>query len=208
MTAFVTPFDLQTYLRRDVTTASYDAATLAVEAGSDVVRGYCRQRLDLVEDDAVDLDGRGTAALMLPELPVRSVSEVIVRDRWGDNPETLIADTDFRIGAGGVLWRVGDVWLWGRTNIRVVYTHGYGTVDLGSGSGGGTENLEMPASLRLVALSIAARVFLASTAGIGGLAGETIGSYSYTVSQNSSAAALLTGVERTILDEFRLRGVA
>lgn len=208
MTAFVSPFDLQIYLRRDITSASFDQATLAVESGCDIVRGYCRQLLDLIEDDVVELDGTGSDALLLPELPVRSVAEVIVRDRWGKNPETLVVDTDYRVATGGVLWRIGDVWLRGHTNVEVTYTHGYGTLDLGSGSGSITETLDMPASLKYVALSVAARVFVAPDAGLGGIAGETIGTYSYTVSQNSSAASLLTGVEKFVLDEFRLRGVA
>jgi hypothetical protein len=98
-----------------------------------------------------------------------------------------------------------DVWWWGNDNILVTYNHGYDLVE-------NVGALNVPADIRLVALLSARRVFEAvgtsGTEGGGALTGETIGDYSYTLSDVGSAEATtaseLTDGEKYILDRYRI----
>jgi len=142
--AFINVYDLGELLGTDL---SQDVgAQIAVEAASEICRTVAEQDFDLVAGDIVTLDGTGTDALMLPNLPVTAAGTVTV------NGGTV---TDYNLGSNGILYRgtAGPAtwltWPVGRQNIRVTYTHGFGTV---------------PADVRMVALSVAQRIVVQGVA--------------------------------------------
>lgn len=208
----VTPEGLSVYLRREI--ADDDLlARLVCEMATEVVRNYTNQLLHFVNDDEVFIDGTGYGSLCLPQLPVVRVNAVTTFDFRGLNEMDLIADTDYRVGDGGVLWRIGwwGFWPAGHRNIKVNYDHGYdvGEETIGSGSASSDSSAldPVPPDLLLIALQVAARAFLAgSTAG--GLSSETIGKYSYQLSSSQEAGNVLTGAEMRVLDRYRARAIA
>ena len=135
--AFITRDDLGDRLGRDLSTS--DKALQCVDAACDIVRTLAEQRFDLVADDVETLDGPGTDALVLPQLPVAEVSAVTVD---GD----AVDAGDYALTSEGVVVRTdGGKWTKGRQNIAVTYTHGYAPDD-------------MPRDVRMVALAIAGRL--------------------------------------------------
>ena len=95
------------------------------------------------------LDGTGTDALLLPEIPVSAAGTVLVAGG---------TVTDYVLNGNGILFRKQtgtDVdyteallpirWPTGRQNIQVTYSHGY-------------ESADLPRSVRMVALAVAARL--------------------------------------------------
>jgi len=215
MIPFISAQDLSDYLGRDV---SADPRTvIALDSACEVVRGYIGQTINLVEDDEVFVDGTGTRSLLLPQLPVVGIAEVTTFDRNGEDETALTEGVDFKIGDGGVLWRISaegstgwGIWPWGHRNIFVVYTHGYTVIPVtASGDSGITgEDFGVPSDIRLVALQIAGRVYSQSAVVAGGMQSETIGKYSYTLSDSGSSSALLYPEEQHVLDRYRQRRVA
>lgn len=177
--------DLAAYLRLDLT--DDDLGVIAVDAACEVIRGYTGQVLNKVTDDEISLDGTGTDALLLPQLPVTSVTTVVEDDT------ELVVDTDYVLGSGGVLYRLFSGiqasvsnWCMGRQNVDVTYTHGY---DL-AGSG-------VPSDIRIVAVQIAARIY-----DTGQVNRETIGSYNVEYVQGGAG---LTAYEKNVCDKYRVR---
>jgi hypothetical protein len=174
---FISQQDLSDYLGRDVTA---DAGALAVvDAACDVCRDVAEQSFNRVIGGTVTLDGSGTDALLLPELPVSRAGTVLVNGT---------AVTDYTLNGNGILLRGSagsdprPVWPSGRQNVTVTYDHGYADADI-------------PRSVRMVALSLAARLIVQGVA-----KSETIGetSISYAV-----AASDLTNGELRILRKHR-----
>ena len=195
---FVGTEDLGNYLRLELDDTD-DLGVIAVNAACDTVRSYLGQQVDLVSGDAVNLDGSGTDALLLPELPVVEITSVTTYDADGNDEEPLTVDEDYRIGTGGILWRIPryNVWPLGHANIAVVYSHGYDT-SISSGSGdcyGG-----VPSDIRLIAVQLAARIY-----DIGMVQQEAAGSWSATY---VGGAGQLNDYEMRALDRWRVRGAA
>jgi hypothetical protein len=134
---------------------------IAVDAACDI----CRDGAGVTFNRAVStitLDGTGTDALLLPEVPVNSAGTVVI---GGTVSGTAVTGgttvTDYRLKSNGVLIRkVADpsvidwdadisptqiVWPAGRQNVTVTYDHGW-------------DSDELPRSVRMVALSVAARI--------------------------------------------------
>ncbi len=177
---FISVQDLTDYLGRDVTTD--DGALFAVDAACDTCRTVAEQSFNETVGDVITLDGSGTDALLLPRLPVNAAGTVLVSGS---------AITDYMLNGNGILFRgsVGaaldaadprPVWPAGRQNVVVTYDHGYGTV---------------PASVRMVALSIATRLIVQGVA-----IEETIGDVKV---RYAVAATDLTNGERRILGKYR-----
>lgn len=143
--------DLSDYLARDVTTD--DGALAVVDASSEVCRSIAQQAFNKVEDEEITIDGPGTDVIILPELPVLGVSSLL--DRNGDEVD---ADRWALTGIGTLVRIQNDVWTKGRQNFTITYTHGY-------------EDADIPRDVRMVALNLAARIFLQ-----GPVVFETIGS--------------------------------
>ena len=182
---FITTADLSEYLGRDVD--AEPAADLAVEFACDACRDYAEQTFS-ADTSTITLDGTGTDALLLPEVPVGSVSSVAVLDTEG--AYQTAGAVDFAVNGDGILFATntagtslfGCIWPRGRQNVQVSYTHGNGTADI-------------PGSVRGVALSVASRFLIQGVA-----ASETVGEVNVRYAAESTA---LMPTERIILDKHR-----
>lgn len=183
---FIAVSDLVFYLGRAV---EADKAAFAVTSACAVVRQQIGQDLDYVEDDSVLLSGEGGPSLLLPEMPVYSVTSVTDSDDY-----LLVDDTDYVVDLREGLIRAKSTTTFftrGRHNYTVVYTHGY--VDDDSVSGLPADVQEWPYAIKLVALHLAARIYdqgLVKT--------ETVGAY--TSSYSSDEAPVLTNREISLLE--------
>lgn len=121
-------------------------AELAIAGACDRIRLEAEQQINLNDDDTAIFSGSGTAIeLILPEVPVLSVDEVRIDGE---------VDLDWVLTSSGMLRRSAAAtscrWPAGDGNIEVDYTHGY-VID-GSAS-------TLPAELKLLALTLAARAY-------------------------------------------------
>lgn len=152
---FISRDDLRDYLGRDVT--ADEGALIAIDAACDVVRTVAEQDFNQTIGATVTLDGSGTDALLLPQLPVSNAGTVLVNGT---------AVTDYVLNGDGILYRRGSlsgqstyyadcavprVWPAGRQNVRVTYDHGY-------------PDAELPRSVRMVALALASRLIVQGVA--------------------------------------------
>jgi hypothetical protein len=171
--AFISQTELGHYLRRDVD--DDDLALIAVNAACQIVRTRTRQALALEEDDTVSFPLGGTnRELLLPELPVVAVDEVRVDGE---------VELDWRLEENGILTLTGSVsCLTSPVIVEVDYSHGYDAI---------------PDDLRLVALTVAARIYEQGTA-----RQESTGSSSITFSV--AASTDLSSGEKVICDAYRV----
>jgi hypothetical protein len=186
-------------------------ALIALEGASGVVRAYTGQLFDYVEDEEILLNGSGTKALLLPQLPVIDVTEVALV-AW-DATETILETTDYVLGDAGILYRgldngVNVSWGWpwwaGARNIRVVYSHGYTL----PGEDEATGIPDLPSEISLVTMQIAARNLTSGAQGGQTVASKSVGSYSVTYETGTSTLVDEVGVaaaERLVLDKYRVR---
>jgi len=183
---FISRQDLTDYLGRDVT--SDDGALIALDAACDTVRTVSEQTFNRVVGGSVTLDGTGTDAILLPELPVSRAGTVTVNGT---------AVTDYVLADNGVLYRrgplsgAGTVWCddyvprtWpsGRQNITVTYDHGY-------------EDADLPRDVRMVALNLASRLIVQGVA-----TEETNGDQRV---KYAGPAMDLTATEQIVLRKYR-----
>lgn len=175
---FITVTDLGDYIGRDL---SADAgAVIAVDAACDICRDVAGQEFNAGTATFV-LNGSGTDAVLLPQLPVSSVSAVAVNGTAVD---------DYTLSSNGTLFRgtVGEdtassgTWPSGRQNVSVTAVYGY-------------ESADLPRSVRMVALSIASRLVIQGVA-----LEETVGP---TRVKYAVASTDLTNGERLILERYR-----
>jgi hypothetical protein len=137
--------DLSDYLGRNL--ATDNGAVIAIDAASDVCRTIAERQFNR-GTATIAVDGSGTDALLLPELPVNTAGTVLV------NGGTI---TDYMVNSNGILFRGSagadprPVWPRGRQNIQVTYDFGYDTIDL-------------PRDVKMVALSIASRLVVQGVA--------------------------------------------
>lgn len=173
---FITPQDLVDYLGRG--TATDPGMLIATDSACDICRVIGEQQFNR-GTSVYTLDGTGTDALLLPELPVNAVGTVTVN---GD------AITDYVLNSNGVVFRgtagvyPRPTWPEGRQNVTLTVDHGYAETDL-------------PRDVRMVALSIASRLVVQGVA-----VEESIGAsrIKYAV-----AATELTNGEKMILRKYR-----
>jgi hypothetical protein len=130
--AFITAQELSDFLQRDVTTDT--GVDLALEGASEICRTVADQPFTQTTTTQT-LDGSGTDVLVLPRVPVASVSTVSVGGT---------ATTEF-VQDNGLLLKQSGTWRRGRRNVEVKYRHGYSTTAI-------------PADVKSVALSVAARL--------------------------------------------------
>jgi hypothetical protein len=171
MAAFITTAELGSYLRRDV--SEDELATIATDAACAVVRRHTGQELS-GSDGTVSYVLRGTASsLLLPELPVVVVDEVRI-----DDEVTL----DWRVEENGIVSLTDLPSSSAERIVEVDYSHGYEAV---------------PDDLRLVALTVAARIYEQGTA-----RQESTGSSSITFSV--AASTDLSSGEKAIVEKYRV----
>ena len=171
MEPFATQADLEAYTGRTLDAAR---AELFLDMASAEIRAFLRQQVNRNAEDTVTIHTHGGTVLLLPELPVWSVSDVIVTPTGGD-AETLEAD-GFELAAGddgrlGVLHRRGGSSWPNRGSVTLTYDHGYDV----PGSSEGAEH-PLPDVFRVRCLAAATRGLSNPT----GNRQETIGRYSYT----------------------------
>jgi hypothetical protein len=173
---FITREDLTDYLGRDVT--EDPGALIAIDAACDTVRTVAEQSFNQATT-TYTLDGTGTDALLLPDLPVSAAGTVVV------DSGTI---TEYTLNGNGVLYRgtagcyPRPVWPAGRQNVVVTADHGYATDDL-------------PRDVRMVALSIAARLAVQGVA-----LEESVGDVRV---KYATSATDLTNGEARILRKYR-----
>lgn len=152
---------------------------IAADAASSICRTLAEQTFNQTVGGTAILDGTGTDALLLPELPVTAAGTVLVDGS---------AVTDYTLNANGILYRGSagcdprPVWPSGRQNVTVTYDHGY-------------TQLDMPRDVRMVALAIASRIAVQGVA-----AQESIGTVTIRYAVNSTD---LTNGEKAILRKYR-----
>lgn len=176
---FITTTDIVSYIGRG--SAADPAMVMAADAACDIVRDYTGQIFNR-GTSTVALDGTGTDAILLPQLPVRTAGTVVV------NGTTI---TNYVLSDNGCLFRgttsgyyQGAAWPLGRQNVQITYDHGYDTADF-------------PRSVKRIALEIAARTVIQ-----GPLVEESLGPVR---AKYAAASTELTPTERMILDTYRRR---
>lgn len=177
---FITAQDLTDYLGRDVT--ADNGAIIALDAACDMCRTIGEQSFNR-GTTTYTLDGTGTDAILLPDLPVNSAGTVLVDGT---------AVTDYMLAGNGVLlrgtatsasyWGWRPVWPTGRQNVVVTADHGYDVLDV-------------PRDVRMVALSIASRLVVQGVA-----IEESLGANRIRYGTNATD---LTNGERLILEKYR-----
>lgn len=188
---FIGPTDLAALIGETV--SDNDLITeIALDSACQAVRSYIGQTINFVPDDAEKLDGRDRLSLRLSQRPVRSVSKVVV-----DGIELDPSGWDLR---KSFIRRVdGGTFTLGFSNVVVTYSHGWDIDEVGN-------PLRVPADIRLVALLIARRIYVAVGSQVQPVQSETIGSYSYsnaTAIAVSTAAELLPA-EKQVLDAYKI----
>lgn len=146
---FITVQDLSDFLGRDVT--ADNGALMAVDAACDVIRDITEQDFN-AGTTTLSLDGTGTDVLVLPQRPVTRAGTVLVD---GGTITDYIAPTPdgflYRGAALATYTGTGACWPRGRQNVTVTYEHGFQAIDV-------------PRSVRMVAISYAARLVLQGVA--------------------------------------------
>lgn len=174
--------DLGAYLRKDLT--GDNLGVIALDAASQIVRGYTGLTINPVASETVTLNGNGATTMLLDNPPVSGVDSVEV------DGVALVEGTDFEWTTAGILYRLdGYTWTSGVKNVEVVYDHGWPT----------TGDNAIPSDLRFIALQVAARIYDAGIA-----AQETTGSYNVTY---IAGAGGLNEYEKRVLDKHRVSRV-
>jgi hypothetical protein len=181
---FIAPTDLVAYLGRG--TITDPGMLIATDAACDICRDIAEQTFNL-STSTVTLDGTGTDALLLPELPVTAagtvtvaggtISDYVVNTRLGMLVRKRTGtDVDYTNACRTLIWPEG------RQNVVVTYQHGYADADL-------------PRSVRMVALAIASRLVVQGVA-----TEESNGPVSV---QYAAPSTDLTAGELRILQKYR-----
>lgn len=203
MSNFATVADIEAFLQITITgdAVKESAAAQALEWASEVIRLYCRQKIDEVFDDVLTLDSSGGTRLFLPELPVLSVEAVV------EDGEALTIDDDYKLGQWGILHRIGANWATGIQIITITYSHGW---------------YDIPDGIVAVCTRAASRAYQsglksASSDGVPGIASKSLGDFSVSFQSEAgggvgeglmgaSGARMLLLSEKDILDTYRIKG--
>jgi hypothetical protein len=190
---------MSSYLRVEINPTDL-IANLALAAATVMIQNYTDQIIAQVVDDVQVLDGTGNDIILLPELPVQTVTQVIA-DVDKSNPITLNppsegsnADWGFTDGMDGLLIRrTGEYIVWDslytasygiwpprRQSVQVTYTHGWPTT---------------PTDLQMLCSVIAARAFAQD-----GANQETVGTY---IAAYAAQPAEIAPYEKAILDRYK-----
>lgn len=201
MIPFISDDDLSAYLGQTVSEADLDVV-IALDAACQTVRDMIRRSVNLVADDEITMDGNGAGVLLLPQRPVAEVTEVSVDG-------TLLDPTEYDLlGDQGTLRLTTlatiGTWTPGISNVAITYTHGWALSEDDVTPDPPVNRV--PSSIRLVALRLAAAVWLQHHGAAGttpaGATSETIGGYSYSV--DSAAASLTAAISLTPEDRASL----
>ncbi|NEB92444.1 hypothetical protein [Streptomyces bauhiniae] len=177
--SFATAADLAAVMQAPV---DADAAAVALASASAVIRKWARQDISLVVDDVVRLRVIDCEALVLPQRPVVSVSDVrvgsLVLSDW-------VLSGDRLLRAGGWHRLPGTTSYPGAGLVQVTYTHGE----------------EDPAVARAVCLDLAS----STMANPSMLRQEAIDDYSRTFASESLGVGSLSETHKELLADYRRR---
>ena len=191
MDPFISTVDLEAMLDTTFAVPTPLPVKIALDSACQRVRTYLGQTINLVEDDVEVHSGTGRRKLRLRERPVRAVTLVTIDD---------VETTNYTRRDAVLTLKNSDVWTYGNDNIEVTYDHGYDLVE--------PSDNNVPADIRLVALILARRVYESLGSVTGTVVQETIGDYSYQLSDNAeaavSSAAELLEAEKYALDRYRI----
>lgn len=177
MEPLATPAELRSFLQDDNIPESL--AALALETVSGLIRDWCNISFDYVEDDVVTLDGTGSEALMLPEVPVSFVTEVLENG-------VLLDSSLYEWNEDGILRRPNR-WRKLFRYYQVTYDHGYEVT---------------PSTVRGVCLRSAARGIVNPA----GVSAETIGRYTAQYGFDASRLMTLADPDKNDLAGYRIEG--
>lgn len=206
MSNFANVSDIENVLQISISDPDQIAsAEFALTLASAAVRIYTRQYIELVNDETITRDSTGRGSrIYLPELPVVSVSQVI------EDGDTLIADTDFKLGEWGILHRLSNGkqvssvrWAKGIQVISITYSHGYSTIP----------DAIIGVTARAASRAYQAGLKSAEDEGVPGIASKSLGDYSVSYATPSggegimgvSASRMLLLSEKDILDHYRIK---
>ena len=193
---FISPTDLEALLGQALANPTALIVAISLDSACESVRTYLGQVVNKITDDVEIHSGSIRKKLRLRQRPVRSVAEVKVDD-------VVLDATTYKV-RGHVITLPDDTWASGNDNVAVKYTHGWDVAE--------PTSFPVPADIRLVALLIARRVYQAvgytQTGSAGTIIKESIGEYSYELSDAAgasvSSAAQLAEAETMILDRYRI----
>jgi hypothetical protein len=176
--AFASVADLAAFLQRDLGDSDLtEQAALALDLATAAIQAEAGQQLTQATE-TITLSPIG-AVVLLPELPVQTVTAVVVAGVTLDPADYTVSTLGILRRADGAAW-AGDV--------TVTYAHGHATI---------------PDDLRAVCLQAAARVL----ANPGAVQAESVGAYSVTYarpgSDGSGAGVLLAADERALVRRYR-----
>jgi hypothetical protein len=185
MATWPTVSDLADYLNQDIEVGD-PTAVLFLDLAKSAVQAEIGQLIDVATAEVITLDGNGKPLLMLPQLPVTSITSIVV------DGTTLTAGIDYDWNAAGLLYRLAGDWGTKPRSIIVTYTHG---------------SADVPELAHLVALQAAARGF--ASLNPSNVLAETIGNYSVTYASGSGNSdpetrLTLTDEERRMLSRISI----
>lgn len=210
MIPFISAEDLSAYLSTDTQTVTLvpdDLIVLiALDSGSQAVRDEIHRTINLSTETVEMTDGSGTDALVLRNRPIVELTEIAIDGEVMDL--TFVSEDK---GAGILYFTDGSCWPRGRANITVTYAHGYALSE--SDLPTDDDIARVPASLRLVALKLAAAVWRSRGPSVSGgnVTEEHIGTYQYRIQVNDAttlAAQYLTDEDRRMIASHRSAVVA
>ena len=201
---YISVLDLEAILGLTIADPTALIVKIALDAACHRVRTYTGQDINLVLDDVEVHSGSGRRKLRLLQRPVRQLTEVKIDDVVQDAAlyslrENIISFID------------SDVFWMGNNNVEVTYSHGWDIDETPDSPFVSVERV--PADLRLVTLLLARRVYenVGENVSAGAIIGETIGDYSYTLSDNAATAVTtaieLIPAESYVLDPYRIRRI-
>lgn len=140
MDPFVSEEELRVYLKLPESNLDAKLASMAVDAGCQAVRDNCHQNIETTRT-VIWTNGSGSSRLILPYLPVQEIHSLY-------QDENLVEVEDYRLDKeGGVLIRTHrGIWPRGEENLEIDLTYGY-------------ELRNIPTTVKMVALQIAARIY-------------------------------------------------
>jgi len=192
---FISVADLEAGIGETIALPNSLEVKISLDSACQAVRTYLNQTINLVEDDPEIHSGRYGKKIRLRQRPVREVTSVVVDG-------TVIDPANYSVRGHIITLIDGSLWWTGNDNVVITYSHGW---DLSEAS-----DDNVPSDIRFVALSIAKRIWndLGADAASGAIVSETIGDYSYTLSEAALAtvtsASALSGGEQSALDPYRI----
>lgn len=194
MDPFISTDDLEAYIGETLADPAALNVAIALDSACQAVRSYIGQTINRTTTTEV-YDGTGLRRLRLRERPVRAIGSIVVDG-------TPLGWDQFVVVGNTVKLTDGSVFTYGIANVSVQYNHGW-DIDMSE-----PDAIAVPADLRKVALSVAARTFRTTDNAVDeSLESETIGQYSYTrrnVNDAATTGGFLTA-EAAVLDRYVVR---